>query len=140
MLTPVRSSEPYTIFTYRYFINNWQNLCFLAFSGERCVGAVICKLDDHRGTQRGYVAMLVVDKAFRKFRIGTSLVQRALHAMRAAGAEEVALEAEAGNVGALRLYAGLGFVRDKRLGRYYLSGTDAYRLRLLTPTAEEQKA
>jgi len=101
------------------------------------VGAVICKLDDHRGTQRGYVAMLVVDKAFRKFRIGTSLVQRSLHAMRAAGAEEVALEAEAGNVGALRLYAGLGFVRDKRLGRYYLSGTDAYRLRLLTPAAED---
>ena len=23
-------SEPYSIFTYRYFINNWRNLCFLA--------------------------------------------------------------------------------------------------------------
>ena len=22
-------SEPYSIFTYRYFINNWPNLCFL---------------------------------------------------------------------------------------------------------------
>ena len=46
-------------------------------------------------------------------------------------ADEVVLEAEAANAGALRLYAGLGFVRDKRLARYYLSGADAFRLKLL---------
>ena len=34
------------------------------------MGAVVCKLDTHRGTRRGYVAMLVVDTPFRKFRIG----------------------------------------------------------------------
>jgi peptide alpha-N-acetyltransferase len=31
--------------------------------------------------------------------------------------EEVALEAEVTNEGALRLYQGLGFIRDKRLHR-----------------------
>ena len=41
-------------------------------------------------------------------------------------------------MGALRLYERLGFVRDKRLARYYLSGTDAYRLRLLLPTPPAQ--
>ena len=46
--------------------------------------------------------------------------------------------------GALRLYQNLGFVRDKRLARYYLSGNDAYRMKLLFPLppqrAEEQLA
>ena len=35
-----------------------------------------------------------------------------------------------GVVGALRLYEGLGFVRDKRLPRYYLNGNDAFRLKV----------
>jgi peptide alpha-N-acetyltransferase len=43
------------------------------------------------------------------------------------------LEAETTNEGALRLYQSLGFIRDKALSRYYLSGRDAYRLKLLFP-------
>jgi hypothetical protein len=43
------------------------------------------------------------------------------------------LEAEVTNAGALRLYANLGFIRDKRLLRYYLNGNDAFRLKLLLP-------
>lgn len=34
------------------------------------------------------------------------------------------------NTGALNLYEKLGFVRDEKLGRYYLNGGDAYRLKL----------
>ena len=60
-------------------------------------------------------------------------MQRTIGAMVAGGCEEVALEAEVTNSGALRLYAKLGFIRDKRLARYYLSGSDAYRLKLLLP-------
>ena len=41
----------------------------------------------------------------------------AIRAMAAGGAEEVALEAEATNAGALALYRALGFARDKRLHR-----------------------
>ena len=29
-LISVDLSEPYSVFTYRYFINNWPNLCYLA--------------------------------------------------------------------------------------------------------------
>ena len=50
--------------------------------------------------------------------------------MRDGGCDEAVLETEVTNVGALRLYEGLGFVRDKRLHRYYLNGNDAYRLKL----------
>ena len=45
-------------------------------------------------------------------------------------AEEVVLETEITNKPALRLYEALGFVRDKRLFRYYLNGVDASRLKL----------
>jgi len=43
----------------------------------------------------------------------------------------VTLEAEVTNKGALALYGRLGFIRAKRLYRYYLNGVDAFRLKLL---------
>lgn len=46
------------------------------------------------------------------------------------GCEEVVLETEESNAGAQRLYERLGFVRDKKLPKYYLNGGDAYRLKL----------
>lgn len=48
---------------------------------------------------------------------GSDLVKLAIRAMIAGGCEEVVLEAEVTNNGALRLYQGLGFIRDKRLYR-----------------------
>lgn len=51
-------------------------------------------------------------------------------AMLADKADEVVLETEMSNLPALRLYENLGFVRDKRLFRYYLNGVDALRLKL----------
>lgn len=124
-------SEPYSIYTYRYFIHNWPRLCFLALHEERCVGAIVCKLDIHRqNIRRGYIAMLAVDKDYRKLKIGTTLVQKAIQAMREDNADEVVLETEITNRPALQLYENLGFVRDKRLFHYYLNGVDALRLKL----------
>ncbi|KAF5302372.1 hypothetical protein FQA39_LY10411 [Lamprigera yunnana] len=124
-------SEPYSIYTYRYFIHNWPKLCFLAMCEEKCVGAIVCKLDFHRkAIKRGYIAMLAVDKDYRKRSIGSTLVRRAILEMIEGGADEVVLETEVTNKPALRLYEQLGFVRDKRLFRYYLNGVDALRLKL----------
>ncbi|XP_058119428.1 N-alpha-acetyltransferase 30A-like [Anopheles ziemanni] len=124
-------SEPYSIYTYRYFIHNWPKLCFLALHGDTCVGAIVCKLDIHRqDTRRGYIAMLAVDKDYRKLKIGTTLVQKAIQVMVEDNADEVVLETEITNQPALRLYENLGFVRDKRLFHYYLNGVDALRLKL----------
>lgn len=72
-------SEPYSIYTYRYFIHNWPNLCFLAMHESKCVGAIVCKLDMHKSLKRGYIAMLAVDKDYRKMQIGTTLVQKAIN-------------------------------------------------------------
>lgn len=41
-------------------------------------------------------------------------MSHAIKVMADAGAEEVVLEAEVDNLNALKLYEGLGFVRDKR--------------------------
>lgn len=64
-------SEPYSIYTYRYFIHNWPKLCFLAMDGEEMVGAIVCKLDVHKQVnKRGYIAMLAVDERYRRRKIG----------------------------------------------------------------------
>ena len=139
-LIAVDLSEPYSIFTYRYFINNWPNLCYNATvkaadaadsEERRVVGTIVCKQDRHRsGSMRGYIAMLAVHHSMRKRGMGRELVKLAVRAMREDGCDEAVLETEVTNTGALRLYEGLGFVRDKRLHRYYLNGNDAYRLKL----------
>ena len=49
--------------------------------------------------------------------VGSELVKLAIAEMVNRGCEEVMLEAEVTNAGALRLYANLGFIKDKRLQR-----------------------
>jgi len=121
-------SEPYSVYTYRFFINNWPKLCWLAMAKEECIGAVVCKLDPKN--DRGYIAMLAVNSDYRGRGIGITLVEKAIGTMQEHGCIEVILEAEVTNKGALRLYQKLGFIRDKRLYRYYLNGADAFRLKL----------
>ncbi|XP_027352285.1 N-alpha-acetyltransferase MAK3 isoform X2 [Abrus precatorius] len=129
-------SEPYSIFTYRYFVYLWPQLSFLAFHKGKCVGTVVCKMGEHRNTFRGYIAMLVVIKPYRGRGIATELVTRSIKVMMESGCEEVTLEAEVTNKGALALYGRLGFIRAKRLFHYYLNGVDAFRLKLLFPRSE----
>jgi peptide alpha-N-acetyltransferase len=66
-------SEPYSIFTYRYFLNQWPHLCYLALVGDTACGVIVCKMDQHRQRLRGYLAMLVVDHAHRGKGIGEQL-------------------------------------------------------------------
>lgn len=82
-------SEPYSIFTYRYFVYLWPQLCFLAFHRGKCVGTVVCKMGEHRNTYRGYIAMLVVIKPYRGKGIATQLVTRSIQVMMESGCEEV---------------------------------------------------
>ena len=128
-------SEPYSIFTYRYFVRNWPHLCLLARVDGETVACVVSKAEVEPGPDgapcyRGYIAMLAVNDAFRRFGIGTALVCRSIERMREAGCDEVMLETEVTNAVALGLYEKLGFARDERLFKYYLNGVDAYRLKL----------
>jgi peptide alpha-N-acetyltransferase len=129
-LIALELSEPYSVYTYRYFLLQWPQHCFLARCQGRTIGGIICKLDDHRGTLRGYIAMLVVEKSFRKQGIASRLVMMAVESMKSQQCQEVVLETEISNHSALAFYQKLGFIRDKRLCRYYLNGSDAFRLKL----------
>ena len=58
-----------------------------------CVGAIVCKLDYHRKVcKRGYIAMLAVDENFRKRKIGSTLVRKAIQAMASQEADEVCFD------------------------------------------------
>ncbi|GMT09242.1 hypothetical protein PFISCL1PPCAC_539 [Pristionchus fissidentatus] len=127
-------SEPYSIYTYRYFIHNWPQFCLLAqdITTDQYVGVIVCKMEKTLALKkiRGYIAMLAVDEAYRKMGVGTKLVHRTIELMVEEQCDEVALETEVSNVNAQRLYLNLGFVKEKRLFRYYLNGVDAFRLKL----------
>jgi hypothetical protein len=63
-------SEPYSVFTYRYFLHTWPELCFMAMDGSKLVGVIICKAEAHRKAFRGYIGMLAVDNSYRNRKIG----------------------------------------------------------------------
>lgn len=93
------------------------------------IGVIISKLEPHRsGTYRGYIAMLAVQESHRGKGIASKLVSMAIDAMVARDADEVVLETEITNTASLKLYERLGFLRSKKLHRYYLNGNAAYRL------------
>lgn len=56
------------------------------------IGAIVCKAGKPRtkpGVLRGYIAMLVVDTAHRRKRLGSLLVASAVDKMRTLGCDEV---------------------------------------------------
>ena len=153
-------SEPYSIYTYRYFLNLWPDLSYLAYYNDEIIGVIICKLDNVNQTtyydpennqdasssgknltieqtleknmvKKGYIGMLAVNDKYRRLGIATTLVEKAIDAMiDNYNIKEVMLETEITNRSALNLYGNLGFIRDERLYRYYLNGQDALRLTL----------
>ncbi|QPG93824.1 hypothetical protein C2857_002898 [Epichloe festucae Fl1] len=135
-------SEPYSIYVYRYFLCQWAHLCFMALNpiDSSLVGVVVCKLEVHSShsppTRRGYIAMLAVKSSFRGHGIATALVKQAIDAMTKRNADEIVLETEETNVPAMKLYERLGFLRSKKLHRYYLNGNSAYRLVLPLRTVD----
>lgn len=80
--------------------------------------------------------MLAVSSPFRGHGVATDLVKKAIEAMAKRHADEIVLETEETNLPAMRLYQRLGFLRSKKLHRYYLNGNSAYRLVLPLKTLD----
>ncbi|KAK4185279.1 putative n-terminal acetyltransferase [Podospora australis] len=139
-------SEPYSIYVYRYFLYQWGHLCYLALEPKdsSLVGVIICKLEPHAShsppTLRGYIAMLAVSSTYRGHGVATNLVKMAIDTMTQRHADEVVLETEETNIPAMKLYERLGFLRSKKLHRYYLNGNSAYRLVLLLKHVDPDSA
>jgi N-alpha-acetyltransferase 30 len=104
-------SEPYPIYTYRYFVHQFPEHTFLAFLDGKCIGCIVSKLEYHTKNhwapskrKRGYIAMLAVHPDYRRLGLGRKLVAKAIERMKEQGADEVVLETEITNQAALRLY------------------------------------
>lgn len=147
------------VFTYRYFLYRFPNLCILAVDEDtnEPIGCVVAKIDvenasatqqsfpqqdlqfdaiasasDGLGnTMTGYIGMLAVSQSYRRRGIGKALVEKVIQRMKDVGCTSVTLETEVTNLTAQRLYEDIfGFIREELLVRYYLNWNDAYRLRL----------
>jgi peptide alpha-N-acetyltransferase len=146
-----------TVFTYRYFLHRFPELCIFAIPendtspNPEPIGCIVCKIDpeDEDDDQYqdptaqtyndeyvepklcGYIGMLAVDTSYRRTGIGSALAKRAVRRMEVMGCSSVILETEVKNKSAMKLYEErLGFMREEFLVRYYLNNGDAYRLRL----------
>ncbi|CCE61451.1 hypothetical protein TPHA_0A03750 [Tetrapisispora phaffii CBS 4417] len=127
-------SEPYSVWVYRFFLNNWPGLTYIVIDTEleeekNVIGCIICKNELHRNTRRrGYIGMLVVNNEYRGQGIAKNLVKTAINKMKNEQCDEIMLETEVSNTIAIKLYENMGFLKMKRLFRYYLNEGDAYRL------------
>ena len=123
-------SEPYSIYTFRFFIYNFPTLTIVAKQDGILHGVVVGRIDVKKNIKRGYIAMLVVNKSLRKQGLGSKLLNMQLEEFIKLGCDEVILETEKANTAAIKLYESFGFQREKFLEKYYLNAGDAYRLKL----------
>lgn len=127
-------SEPYSIYVYWFFFHKWPQYCILVSDHDthQIIGVIISKAEQHREVRmRGYIGMLVILPEYRGRKIATKLVRLTIAKMiEWDDVDEIMLETEVINEAALKLYELLGFLRTKRLYRYYLNTHDAYRLLL----------
>ena len=122
-------SEPYSIYTYRYFLHNWPELTWILEINGKMAGGLICRLEASRN--RGYIAILAIEPNYRRQGLAKKLVQHCIyHFFLKTSACEIVLETEIINKAAMNLYTSFGFVKDKYLQRYYMNGSDAIRLKL----------
>ncbi|KAL0249167.1 hypothetical protein GEMRC1_004400 [Eukaryota sp. GEM-RC1] len=126
-------SEPYSRWTYRYFVGEFPQYCILAVDSvtSRLVGCIIGRVDfDQSIGSHGYIGMVAVDPSYRNQGIAQLLIKEELNRFKADGFSDVILETEVTNPASLRVYQKYGFLREQLLPKYYLNGNDAFRLRL----------
>lgn len=136
--------EPYSAFTYEHFLSGWPSLGIVLFGMESdkkpndetdkgtIIGSIVSRITFKYPNMiwKGYIAMLAVRKEWRGHKLGQRLVKVTVEMMKKKKASEVVLETPVANERALKLYTDMGFAKTKFLTRFYLDGSDAYRLKL----------
>ena len=102
-------SEPYSVFTYYFFLQNHPQFTYLIFSEkEELIGLLIGKIEEcskEKEFKRGYLAMIVITKSARRKGLGKLLMQRFIDdLLKIPNCTEIILETECLNTSALRLY------------------------------------
>ncbi len=102
----------------------------VASADDELLGAALGLLQ----MEDGHVVDLAVAPAVRRRGVGGRLLSALTAELRSRGARAITLEVRAGNLGALSLYRGAGFVVEGRRPRYYPDGEDALLLWQRDPT------
>lgn len=100
----------------------------MAYLGTTLIGCIIGSIDKDN-PKKAYIAMLVVLKEYRRHRVGKKLFDDFVDRVRDK-VDKIVLETECINKAALSFYLKLGFFKTRKMSNYYLSGNDAFRLKL----------
>ncbi len=128
-------SEPYPIYTYRYFLDKWPDLCVMCFDEsqekEIFIGGIVGGVEiTSKNKTKGYIAMIAIKDEYRGKKIAQNIVKIFIDKIKTTyNLDEIYLETEVDNFPALKLYESLGFVRVRMNHNYYLNGKSAYRLK-----------
>lgn len=128
-------SEPYQIWTYRYFSQRYPSLTIIAEMDGDLIGCCMGMMQPGETHPResvkcqAYIGMISVTGKFKGRRIGTHLFDLVLPEMVSLGATVVCLETEIDNRAAIAFYEGLGFRKTRLFNNFYLNGKSAYRMK-----------
>lgn len=120
-------SEPYQVWTYRYFAEQYPDLTFFAEKDGAIVGCCMCMMQpEHKSVHQGYIGMICVDDDIKRLGLGKHMAELAFDEFSKHNADVIVLETEDDNWRAIAFYEKLGFYKSRHFFRYYLNGKGAY--------------
>lgn len=105
---------------YAAYINNPDQIAYLAFVGVQVAGRILVKRNWNR---YAYIEDIAVDRQYRRNGIGKALIEHAKQWAKRGGMPGLMLETQTHNVSACQLYEGCGFVPGG-FDRYLYQGID----------------
>ncbi len=112
-----------------FFLDRWRlspDFFLIAKDRNRIAGYSITRTD-WRGAELESIA---VDPSHRGRGVAQALLQSTIAKLRSEGAGTLRLMVSTANESALRFYQRFGFIRIRRVKRYYGAGRDAWRMRM----------
>ncbi len=109
----------------------------MAYHESKVIGCIIGSIDTVN-PRKAYIAMLVVDPQYRRAKVGKKLFDRFYEKVYEK-VDKIVLETECVNIAATKFYLKLGFFKTRCMKNYYMSGTDAYRLKLYIRERQKDK-
>ena len=100
---------------------------FVAEMGDIIAGYVVCVLTED---YEGRIFSLAVSEKFRRYGIGTQLMEKAFKEFRENKITSIRLEVRTSNIVAQSLYRNLGFLEVGYIPRYYSDGENAIVMRM----------
>jgi len=128
-------SEPYQIWTYRFFSEPYPELTIFCEDDGKMVGCCMAMLEPGKTkpgeTSKlcGYIGMISTVQEYKRRGIGSHLYHMAEEKMREMGATVISLETETDNAGAIAFYEMLGFRKTREFRNFYMNGKGAVRMR-----------